>query len=462
MEMTVEALLPETEKLYNYLDEDVKLFQRISRRVFDDINSECFLSKYESYPEYTKYIKRHYNILTRTANSIVRSEKGRHNALLELKKEEQKELTQKIRVLESDSQSIERRVGELKDLARRNKITPKQLTELRKRKKALHEWKGKLERLKTRKEKLERQIKSGHIPLTYGSKRNFKAQFHLEVSGYSDFDDWKEKHYFSLNHNIFYIGRIDEKNCNQIVQLTAQEDGKFSMKLLLDLPFREEGKPKTIEVKGIRIRYCADLLRYYLSAPTKEEGKRPISYRFHKRENGKWYLQIIFDTDDIKPKTDPARGVLSIDYNDGFLAVVELDSSGNICSLEKIELNYHGTGGAALAEIRDVSKQIAIRAFKIGKPVIVEDLDFRRTKAKQRKNKNKYYNKIIHKFDYSRFIETLERACNRQAVGFAKVNPAYTTKIGLEKYANLRKLNVHFSAALIIGRRFMGFSDSIL
>ena len=83
---------------------------------------------------------------------------------------------------------------------------------------------------------------------------------------------------------------------------------------LLDLPFREEGKPKTIEVKGIRIRYCADLLRYYLTAPTKEEGKRPITYRFHKRGNGKWYLQIIFDTDDIKPKTDPARGVLSIDY----------------------------------------------------------------------------------------------------------------------------------------------------
>ena len=47
MEMTIEALLPETKTLYDYLDEDVKLFQKISRRVFDDINSESFFSKYK-------------------------------------------------------------------------------------------------------------------------------------------------------------------------------------------------------------------------------------------------------------------------------------------------------------------------------------------------------------------------------------------------------------------------------
>lgn len=462
MEMTVEALLPETKELYGYLDEDVKLFQKISRRVFDDINSGSFMKNYKSYPEYTKYIKKRYNILTRTANSIVRSEKGRHKALVALKKEEEQALYQKMRELEEDIKTFEARVGILKELARIHEITPSLMKELREKKKALHEWKLKLSRMGAKQKKLKEQVKSGHVPMTFGGKKLFKAQFHLEESGYSGFGEWKEAHDFALNHNIFYVGRIDEKRGNQIVQLTPEEDGKFSMKLLLDLPFREAGKAKSIEVEGIRIRYGADLLRSFLKALTREEGKRPITCRFLKRENGKWYLQIMFDTDDAAPQTDSKDGVVAIDYNDGFLAVAELDGSGNIRSLNRIELNCHGTGGRALAEIRDACKQTAAKALKLGKPVVIEDLDFKNKKARQRRNKNKAYNKMIHAFDYSRFAETIERACSRQAVGFAKVNPAYTTKIGLEKYAGLRKLNAHFSAALVIGRRFMGFKDSVL
>ena len=48
MEMTVEALLEETKTLYDYLDKNVELFQKISRRVFDDMNSENFIDKYKS------------------------------------------------------------------------------------------------------------------------------------------------------------------------------------------------------------------------------------------------------------------------------------------------------------------------------------------------------------------------------------------------------------------------------
>ena len=462
MEMTIEALLPETKELYDYLDRDVELFQKISRRVLNDMNSENFIEKYKRDSDYTKYIRKHYNVLTRTANSIVRSQRGRYKALVELKKEEKQELYQRIKTLEEDIQTVQARVDKLKNLAKNHKISPKQMAELRRKKKTLHEWKLKLERMRNDFEKLKKQIKSGHIPMTFGGKKQFKGQFHLEESGYLNMDEWRKAHDFALNHNIFYIGRIDEKCGNQIVQLTPEEDGSFSLKLNIDLPFRKEGEPKFIKAEGIRVRYCGDLLRHYLKATTKETGKRPITYRFHKRENGKWYLQIIFDSDDVKPQTDPNNGVVAIDYNDGFLAVAELDNSGNIKSLNRVDLNYHGTGGRALAEIRDVCNQIAVQASKLAKPVVVEKFDLKRTKARLRQNKNKAFNKLIHNFDYSRFIETMERACIRQAVGFSKVNPAYTTKIGFKKYSELRKLNIHFSAALVIGRRFMGFKDSVL
>ena len=162
MEMTIEAKLSETKELYDYLDRDVELFQKISRRVFDDINSEDFIKKYKSDSEYTKYIRKHYNILTRTANSIIRSQRGRHKALVELKKEEKQGLYQKIKALEGDIQTVQARVDKLKDLAKNHKISPSQMEELRKKKKVLHEWKCKLERMKNNFEKLNKQIKSGN------------------------------------------------------------------------------------------------------------------------------------------------------------------------------------------------------------------------------------------------------------------------------------------------------------
>ena len=42
------------------------------------------------------------------------------------------------------------------------------------------------------------------------------------------------------------------------------------------------------------------------------------------------------------------------------------------------------------------------------------------------------------------------------------VNPAYTSKIGKQKYSKARKLTVHNAAAYVIARRGQGFEDKYI
>lgn len=251
----------------------------------------------------------------------------------------------------------------------------------------------------------------------------------------------------------------NEKNGNQLVQLIPEDDGTYHLRLRKDLPFRKEGESSVIEVSGLKLKYLEELVRNIILAPTREQGKKPITYRFHKRKDRGWYLQIMIETDKKDCWQFVSNGCLSIDYNNRMLAVAELDEYGNLVDDFIIPLNYHGTGGRAKAEIRDVVKDLALRGYDKGKPVVHENLDFIRTKAGVEDNKE--YNKMIHSFDYSRFIESLERACERNGVKCIGVNPANTTKIGVGKFKERMKLSNHICAAFEIGRRAQGHWDSL-
>lgn len=69
---------------------------------------------------------------------------------------------------------------------------------------------------------------------------------------------------------------------------------------------------------------------------------------------------------------------------------------------------------------------------------------------------------MLHLFDYHRYLFVLENLCIKYGVGFKKVNAAYTSQIGKQKYAKVRKLNVHRAAAFVIARRGQGFCDTLI
>ena len=88
--------------------------------------------------------------------------------------------------------------------------------------------------------------------------------------------------------------------------------------------------------------------------------------------------------------------------------------------------------------------------------VAVEDLKFKDDKDVSRK-----FARIKHQFIYSKLLTMLEMACYREGIQLIKIKPQYTSIIGLYKYLHQYKMNIHNSAAMVIGRRSYGFKEKV-
>lgn len=441
----VSTRLEMTEELKAYLEEYVVFYNSVQRRMFHDIlyriPEEMGMSRYIS------YICGTYGILKRTANSIRYDMQGRIKALQELKKDELRQMAVKIRSVQGKVERLKSDINKTKQLAMQNKLDKYGLDAYRKAKASLYYQQNRLNRLMQRKASLEQRIDGKQLSLCFGTKKLFDAQHRLEENSFRSHEEWKHAFQKKRDSGIFFLGSGDESHGNQVLQVKPVEGG-FLMQLRKDRPYESDGKYITVPVA---FPYMADELAYALG------DSRPVSYRIS-RKGRKWYLTAMFAME-TEVHTDKELGVIGIDYNDGFMELVETNRHGNMVSAEHVSLNYHGTGNKAESEIKERLSRIVRDAVEKGKDIIIENLDFKKKKANQRKGNGKQYNRMLHLFDYYRYTFWMENLCVKYGVRLDKVNPAYTSKIGRQKYSYSRKLTVHRAAAFVIARRGQGFKD---
>lgn len=68
---------------------------------------------------------------------------------------------------------------------------------------------------------------------------------------------------------------------------------------------------------------------------------------------------------------------------------------------------------------------------------------------------------MLSSLAHSTYGKIIRSACVRKKVYLREINPAWTSYMGKNKYANRMKLNIHTSASYVIARRGMFFTDSI-
>ena len=132
--------------------------------------------------------------------------------------------------------------------------------------------------------------------------------------------------------------------------------------------------------------------------------------------------------------------------------------------LEEYDLKYHGCDKRAEHEIEQIINKIVKYSVLVGKDISIEDLDFKKTKAKSLKSSNKgntKLNNILHKFDYSRYKQKLKNISFNHKVNLNLVDPKNTSKIAKQKYCNIKKLNTHQGAAYVIARLHQSFIDKL-
>lgn len=444
----VSTRLEMTGELKAYLEDYIIFYNSIQRRMFHDllhgIPDRMGMSRYIS------YICSTYGILKRTANSIRYDMQGRMKALQELKKDELYRISIKINSVQKKVERLKLDVNRLKLVAVRNRLDRTGLDAYRNNKASLYYQQNRLNRLVQRRAVLERQIGEKRFSLCFGTKKLFDAQYRLGENGFRSHEGWKHVFQKKRDSGIFFLGSGDESYGNQILQVKPVKGG-FLMQFRKDKPYESNGKYITMPVT---FPYMADELVYALG------NGRPVSYRISRKVR-KWYLTAMFSME-TDTRTDKESGTMGIDYNDGFMELVETDRHGNMVHAEHISLEFHGIGGKAESEIKEKLSHIVKAASVKGKDIVIEDLDFRKKKAAQRKGDGKQYNRMLHLFDYHRYMFWLENLCIKYGVRLAKVNPAYTSKIGKQKYSYDRKLTVHRAAAFVIARKGQGFKDVLV
>lgn len=244
--------------------------------------------------------------------------------------------------------------------------------------------------------------------------------------------------------NIFTVGSKDETLGNQI----CQWDGE-------NITFRV---PACLESKfGTHVKaYIGNFDRNINRLPLASSR----TWHFY-RKNGKWNVAVQFTPAPVKRVSRHSKyGCIGIDLNPGSIGWAYVDLQGNLKYHGQIPLQMGLPKGKQDAQIVNVCLQLATLADTFACPIVCEELDFS-DKKEQLKEKGKVYARMLSGWAYFRFYDLLSRILNNRGIYLLKVNPAYTSLIGLVKYARQYGLASDEVAAIAIARRGMRLSEKL-
>ena len=172
-------------------------------------------------------------------------------------------------------------------------------------------------------------------------------------------------------------------------------------------------------------------------------------------KDGKLFVNVSYDA--VAPAIKPTiEGTIGVDTNPDGFAVVEVDKSGNLKSQAYISgqrLKF-ARKEKRDADIRNMAKEVVEKAVTRAKPLVLEDLSFKRDGKGGRK-----FQRMKANFVHSRMLEAVEARAVKAGIEVIKVNPAFTSVLGIVKYQKMYSLSRHSAAGLVIARRGMGIVE---
>jgi IS605 OrfB family transposase len=106
-----------------------------------------------------------------------------------------------------------------------------------------------------------------------------------------------------------------------------------------------------------------------------------------------------------------------------------------------------------------LAHQIVDLAIEKGKAIAVENL--KKLKRGMRGDGKSELRKILHNWNAKKFLQKLKRVAKLKGVEVIEVNPAYTSVIGMLKYAPQLSIDKDVAGAYVIGRRALGFKEDM-
>ena len=424
--------------LIEYFDDRRKHYAKIVRKAFQTIKNSSAFNK----SSYYTYLQNEYRITFRTANSIISDAQGRLNALKELKVYEKKQLEQKIEHLEKKvlPKLILKRDDYIAQLKSNPKGSPVRLRNIRRK---IVSKKNKLNRLKQKLDNVTYQIESGRLKLCFGTKDLLKRDYERFVE--------------QRDSQMSFVGSKYDKAQNLMLQLSYNpKNNQFDIQLRKDFgDFKNASKDNKYVYGRVYFRHHKSELVSIL-----RQGYSPLSYKIIKKHN-RFYLYCTFEihVEDDEFLTRSSYGTIGLDFNKGFVTLSETNKHGHLLRTQVLSYRFKA-GSKTTTDLQKLVNDVVDIALQTGKDICIEDLDFKKKKAKTESKQGPKYNEMLHSLAYRQFSNFVECIAFRNLVYVRKVNPAWTSWLAKERYCPRMKLNVHVGASFVIARRGQGFKDA--
>ena len=411
------------------------LYSQIER----DMHS-CLMSG-EKIGTIEKSLQSKYQVDSTTVRNVYHDLKGKHKSIKELRKNQVKDLKSTIKSIQS---AILKRLKK-KNLDEKDRFF-------------IHQ---KKRRLIIKQHKLK-ELKNKDISLCFGTKKLFKAQYHLEENGYIIHDEWLADWRAARVSSFMMVGAKTYSSGNQLCRLTKDGNLKITTPPCL---LKEFGS--SIQCNGVKFRYGQEFIDIALTPTKHKRGKeyrngteKPVTHRFVKR-NDKWYLHTTVELPDLPTISNRNNGAIGIDLNVKSIAWAYCDNEGNLKQHGQINIDLENkSSGQTTNILSQAIGQIIDIAVEKECPIVIEKLDFSSKKSRLREH-SKSYARMLSSFAYSKLADLVHSKARLCAIQTIEVNPAYSSLIGLIKFMGLYGLNSGTCAALVLARRSFRFSERL-
>ena len=295
-------------------------------------------------------------------------------------------------------------------------------------------------------------------------------------------EEWR-----AVRKNRLYCRGDETKGGNPNMKVTCR-DGEFRLAVTISHLSEQAGedalgRPKMSRAPRVEGRLWLsekhrDLVRVWLAM------KLPYTVELVRTLEGRYRVHLAFDLGGV-PEPDFAKGCRALDTNPDGGALCNAGASGqpepwpgdlripHPGNLGKYEGEFQVItypGGFIYIRIPDLecargfrrkyligvlAKAIVDAAKFLGKPIALENLDF----GKDRLDTSSKFNRMASTFPFAEMVEAVCRRAAKEKVAFTLVPPRHTSTIGYWKYMNRFAVPVHCAAALVVGRRAMGYRE---
>jgi len=295
-------------------------------------------------------------------------------------------------------------------------------------------------------------------PVVFGSKKLFKKLCKNHLTGKTREElkkQWRELRQGAL----ISIGSRHEAVKGNLLLRFVELDGKLHLRITT-------GKREFIYAKVLRepsnskdkwLSFIAMLLESW-------QTQNYFAYTVElKLRNGEVYGSVSFELPTPEVRYTKENGVIAIDTNASpiHLAIAEVSKTGELLSYQTINL-HHLLGLSQNTKDHQewiLAHQIVDLAIQKNKAVAIENL--KKLKKGMRGDGKAELRKRLHQWNAKKFLQKLKRVAMLKGVEVVEVNPAYTSIIGMLKYAPQLNIDKDIAGAYVIGRRALGFKEDM-